>query len=277
MPGQRLDVVIALILGGAPSVWRDLAEAQALLNRRHLVVAANLAGIHFTGPLDGWASLHTDLLPKWAAERSGKPARRLFTPPTPDERWPGSSGLYALQCALLEMGATGAILCGVPMEQGAGHFSDPGAWASTVDYRRAFASALPELGARTRSMGGWTQALFGPPTAAWIDAIDNTRPLSATRAPNERNGPMHHVKNVSDEGQRFHGHDDQGLPTHFHLAPGESGDFEVNTAQAAFQTDALKVTELGTPAAKPKRVRKPGARKPRAKAGAKPAIPPAKG
>lgn len=236
--------MIALILGGAPSVFEDAERAAKLLNRRHIVVAANLAGIHFTGHLDGWVSLHSDLLPKWAAERAWRPAGRLFTPDAPAERWPGSSGLYALQCALFDMGASGAILCGVPMESGAGHFANPGAWADTGDYRRAFEIALPEIGARARSMGGWTQDLFGPPTAAWASAIDIIRPLGVSRPPQQRNGPMHHVENVSNAGQRFNGHDENGEEVIHHLGAGESGDFEINPHQAAFHTGDLKVSDV---------------------------------
>jgi hypothetical protein len=270
--------VIALILGGAPSVFVDATAAAALLNRRHLVVAANLAGIFFTGQLDGFATLHSDRLSGWLPERTGNHDCRLFTP-TPakglatdlvDERWPGSSGLYAAQVALFEMGASGVILCGVPMEQQAGHFSTPGVWASTVDYRRAVEAALPEIGARTRSMGGWTQDLFGPPGAAWIDAIDIIRPLGATRPQHQRTGPMHHVKNVSDASQRFHTVDAEGEPCHAILAPGEAGNYEINPAQAAFQSGDLVIRPLDEAAPAPKAKAKPKSKAVKAKPVASP-------
>lgn len=218
--------MIALILGGAPSVWRDLAEAQALLNRRHMVVAANLAGIHYAGPLDAWCSLHPDNLPGWAAERAGEPAGRLFTPETTAERWPGSSGLFALQCALFDMGATAAILCGVPMESQAGHFAQPGAWAATGDYRQAFSTALPEIGGRVRSMGGWTEKLFGRPTAEWVGAVDNITPLGTT-AP-QRTETMIHLKNTTEGTRSFWARNEDGTDRRVHLQPGEGGRFDVS-------------------------------------------------
>jgi hypothetical protein len=271
--------MIALILGGAPSVWADLAEAQALLGRRHIIVAANLAGIHHKGPLHAWASLHPDLFTEWRAQRKGPAADRYFAPAGPrtpgwadqvEERWPGSSGLYAAQVSLLEMGASGAVLCGIPMERSAGHFTDPGAaWADTADYQRAFASALPEIGGRVRSMGGWTQDMFGRPTTAWIDAIDFIRPLGVTRPQHEAR-PMHHVKNVSDETQPFSARGEDGDHLTVRLAPGEAGHFDINPHQGSFQTGALKVTapsvaqEPGS-GAKPKAPRKPRTRKTSAK------------
>ena len=249
--------MIALILGGAPSVWSDLAEAQALLNRRHLVVATNHAGIHHDGPLHGWATLHPDLMAQWAAERAGRPAGRVFTPDRTPERWPGSSGLYAAQVALFELGATAAILCGVPMESAAGHFTGRTRWESTADYRQAFATALPTIGGRTRSMGGWTADLFGKPTEAWVEAVDNIKPLGATAPPHARSELMHHVKNTSETTQKFWSRNDTGLLKLVRLEPGQSGDFEIDPAQPRFaKGGALSITTprsaTPTPQAKPK-------------------------
>lgn len=265
--------MIALILGGAPSVWLDLEKAQAQLDRRHMVVAANLAGIEWRGQLDGWASLHGDLLPGWAKARAGKPAGRLFTVETTPERWPGSSGLYALQCALFEMGATGAILCGIPMDSAAGHFSVPGSWAGTDDYRRAFEAALPEIGGRVRSMGGWTQSLFGAPSEAWIDAIDTTRPAGVTAAANARTDVMQHIKNGSGATLSFWHNQPDGLRGRIHLAPGESGDFDVDTNAPEFARDGVKVGP--TAAAKTPAPKKSAAKKAAPKKAAAPRPDPA--
>ena len=267
--------MIALILGGAPSWEREAAEAADLLNRRHLVVAANLAGIHHKGRLDGWATLHPDCLDAWAAERAGEPASRLFTPDLTPERWPGSSGLYALQCALLELGATGAILCGVPMETSAGHFLNPGAWAGTADYRRAFEAALPEIGGRVRSMGGWTAELFGKPTPQWVGAVDNIRPAGITAPPNARTDVMHHVKNGSKSTLSFWHNQPDGLRGRIHLAPGEAGDFDVDPNAPEFQRDGVTTTTPGAQAAPAKKTasKKPAARKAAVPKAPKPAPP----
>ena len=240
--------MIAIILGGAPSVWTDLAEAKVLLGARpHIIVAANLAGIQFKGPLDGWATLHAEMIEAWTEER-GEPAARTFSPiaghhvEVVAERWPGSSGLYALQVALFEMGAASAVLCGVPMETTAGHFANPGPWAAATSYRRAFCQALPEIGGRVRSLGGWTRDLFGAPTPSWLDAISTARP---SRPGSTARKPMYKVQNTTQEAKSLWHTDPQtGLRKLAHLAPGESGEFDIDPRQGAFQRTGLKATEI---------------------------------
>lgn len=265
--------MIALILGGAPSVFDEAQAAAALLNRRHLVVAANLAGIHWPGKLDGWVSLHGNLLPKWAEERAGEPAGRLFTVAATPERWPGSSGLYALQVALFELGASGAILCGVPLDSEAGHFDrPPGArWEAVGDYRQAFAAALPEIGGRIRSMGGWTANLFGRPTAAWVGAISSSKPAGLTASQQER-APMHRITNTTDETQKFWALDDQGVSKLYRVAPGKAVEATIDPNQPKFaEGGAFKVTALAEPAPKRKAAAKRATPRKPMKAIAKPA------
>lgn len=236
--------MIALIVGGAPNVWPDLSRASGLIwPRRHIVVVANLAGVALADRIDGWATEHADELPRWMAQRKGNADYRTFTPADVAPRWDGSSGLFALQCALFEMGASAAILCGLPMESRAGHFSVPGPWASTTDYRRAFRAALPEIGGRVRSMSGWTQELLGSPTPTWIDAVATLRPLGASR-PQHARTPMHKVENTSKVAQKIIVQSETGGFKHVWLAPGESGDFEIDPKQARYQTGDLKVTDL---------------------------------
>lgn len=240
--------MIALIIGGAPSNWSDLAAAETLLaGRRRIIVAANEAGIQYPGHLDAWASLHAEHLDRWAAER-GTPAGRTFSPvrlgrtpvETVPERWNGSSGLYALQIAMTQLGATASMLCGVPMDQAAGHFLTPGPWAPTATYRQGFAQALAAYGGRIRSMGGWTAQAFGRPTAAWLDALHTLKPLGST-SPQNGIRPMHTVKNVSDTTQRFNAIRPQGGFELVRLAPGEGATVEIDSRQPRFNGGALKV------------------------------------
>lgn len=173
--------MIALILGGAPS-WRDdLAAAEAILaGLPRLVVAANLAIVHYEGRIDAGVSYHSEMIAAWAAERAaggGNTDFRAFTPspagmPTEivDEAWDGSSGLYAVRVALLHLGASGAICCGVPLERDAGHFIFPGQWAPVTTYRQEWQAVAPLIGERTRSMAGWTAQTFGTPSPQWIAA-----------------------------------------------------------------------------------------------------------
>lgn len=248
--------MIAIILGGSPTVWAEYAEAKALLGqRRAVVVAANLAGRHSRERIDAWVSLHSDLIAGWAGRRRGNQDYRAFTPTRAgrmateivEERWPGSSGLYALQIALYEMGAAGAILCGVPMDSEAGHFAVPGRWASTTSYRRAFCAALPSVGARVRSMSGWTQSLFGRPDQIWIEAIEQQRSLGRTE---KASLPMFKVTNTSNETKRFKEFDPAGGFRQAELAPGESGDFDIDPNQSAFVRGGLDVTASQAPTAK---------------------------
>lgn len=236
--------MIALILGGAPSVWDDLEEAEALLNSRtRLIVAANLAGIAYGGRLDAWASLHGDLLTGWLTQRleaGGNTELRTFTTDEVPERWAGSSGLYATQAALFEMGACGAILCGVPMDSEAGHFTGRSPWESTASYRKAFEAALPLIGGRVRSMGGWTADVLGRPAKPWVEAICSARPLGASRSRQAREAAMHKISNVSKTSQRFNARRSNGDLFIARLAPGESGEFEADVNQAVFVRGHLK-------------------------------------
>lgn len=233
--------MIALILGGAMSVWDDHTAAEELLCRGRLVVAANLAGIQYPGRLDAWATLHPDEMPGWMARRQSNVDYRTFTPADTPERWPGSSGLYAAQVALFEMGAAGVILCGVPMDSEAGHFTGRTPWESVTDYRQAFVQALPEIGGRVRSMGGWTQALFGAPTSEWIDAIHPARPLGVTAPAHLEIATMLNVKNATKATRKVWARGSDGNLELHHIAPGEAMDLDVDKDDPALA--GLSLTE----------------------------------
>lgn len=215
-------------------MWPELQDARRLLDgRRHHVVAANLALIHYRGRLDAAATLHPDLLDGWIDQRRENKDFRRFTPATTPERWPGSSGLYAAQCALFEMGASGVILCGVPMDTAAGHFTGRDQWEAVTSYRRAFEIALPTIGARVRSMGGWSRELFGPPTEAWVAAIHTAKPLGVS--PPSEIKPMFSVKNVSRETKSFWANDAQGQRRLHRVEPGKSVEADIDPAQPRFR------------------------------------------
>lgn len=176
--------MIALVLGGAPSVWSDLGQAQALTaGLDTLIVATNFAGREYRGDIDAWATLHPEMLAEWKtarAERGGNSDYRAFVYANrrntggaevwPME-WSGSSGLYAAQVAVRALGAAGVILCGVPMERGAGHIVHPGDWVMEDKYRPAWLAAR-EAGLPVRSMGGWTAEQFGTPDADWLASLN---------------------------------------------------------------------------------------------------------
>lgn len=183
--------MIALCLGGARSVWSDLAQARSLIGERpHLVVACNEAAGRYPGRLDGMVTLHPEFIPHWLRGRTDAP--RLFShEPHVDspglevvpERYGGSSGLYAAQVAIEAMGAKAAILCGAPMDPDAGHIARPGPWSGSIEaWRRAFIKAGAEI--EVRSMSGWSAERLGQPDPAWIE-----RAYGASDAGPGENGP----------------------------------------------------------------------------------------
>lgn len=143
-----------------------------------LVIACNDAGVTYPGRLDGWATLHHEKFQQWRERRRGNGDYRAFIikawPRCEDcelvkERWPGSSGLYAAQVALDAFGASGVVLCGVPLTMSGRHFFDRSTdWIDAENYRRGFQAALPEIRDPMRSMSGWTRELLGAPCPEWL-------------------------------------------------------------------------------------------------------------
>lgn len=171
--------MLAIVLGSALSVWDDFDAVEAILaGRPRLVIACNDAGAHFGGHIDGWVSLHPDRFSRWRSSRKGPGRYRVFShlgnPAQPDlevipERWTGSSGLYGAQIALSVFGCAGAVLCGIPIDQEAGHIVHPGPWSRVERYRSGFRAAAPEIASDLRSMSGWTRQTFGAPDVEWLN------------------------------------------------------------------------------------------------------------
>lgn len=171
--------MIAYCLGGAQSVWDEYAAAKGLGGSvPHIVIACNFAGIEFSGHLDAWATLHPEWFDDWRQQRADlgyntdyrafvyKQKRNIPAEVVP-YRWYGSSGLYMAQVALEQLGAAGAILCGVPMNNAGGHIRHGDVWNDANYYRQAFIRAHA-AGANIRSMSGFTAEEFGLPTQEWI-------------------------------------------------------------------------------------------------------------
>jgi len=172
--------LIAVVLGGASGVWDEYAAVTVMLGSApEIVVACNDAGAVFPGRLDGWATLHSEKLAKWQALRSRRDYRAFTIKGHHDlgegveivvERFKGSSGLYAAQIAMDAFGASGVILCGVPLWPENGHFFSPDRpWPEAELYRRGFKAALPVIRAPVRSMSGWTRELLGAPCPEWLN------------------------------------------------------------------------------------------------------------
>lgn len=160
---SRLSGREVLILGGAECLASDLA---ALGEWSGPVMAVNESGI--AAPrLDLWVSLHPNKLHFWMLKR-GKwdflscGIHKKFGDYCDfyqEPRWNGSSGLYAVDVAL-SLGASGAVLCGVPMD-GSKNAHRGKEWTPFEHYRKGWIDALPTLKGRVTSMSGWTREVLG--------------------------------------------------------------------------------------------------------------------
>lgn len=171
MPEQAQPTDIAVIVGGADCVWRDLGEAERRFPvARYFITNSMLA--HLDRPGIG-VTLHPDLLAKWLTARRAKDLPELeamfvhrpfrdctvFAP-----QWRGSVGLFATEIARKHYGYARIILCGCPMTMTGGHFERKKLWHDAVSFRKGWIEALPELRPCVRSMSGWTRDQFGLPT-----------------------------------------------------------------------------------------------------------------
>lgn len=84
------------------------------------------------------------------------------------EEWGGSSGLYAVQIAINVFRLDRIVLCGVPIEAGAGHIRGVEHWDDAPLYRQGWRRARPYIANRVRSMSGWTRELLGYPDRDWL-------------------------------------------------------------------------------------------------------------
>jgi len=181
---------VALVLGSAACVWDDVAAVRAL-GVFDGAVGCNDLGVVWPASLDAWVSQHADLFRKYVAQREarGLPAHRRvlavegarshprLSPAITgfvDHRFPGqtssgTSGLFALKVALIDLGFDRAVLCGVPMRADAGHLRDAGApWSGADAHWAGWLEAFPQIEHRVRSMSGRTADLLGRPTVAWV-------------------------------------------------------------------------------------------------------------
>lgn len=178
----------ALVLGGAACVWEDV-DAALDLTEAQGTVACNDVGAAWPGDLDAWVTLHPEKMAAWSRQRADaghKSCDRIISQHDPrpsrifasvsattDFRFmgqtaSGSSGLFALKVALIDLGFDRAILCGVPLVAADKHFFDAKEWRGATAHRQGWKEALPEIAERARSMSGWTAQLLGQPTEDWL-------------------------------------------------------------------------------------------------------------
>lgn len=120
-----------------------------------------------------WATLHPEKFDKWQRRRKGNSdyiavANKGHALPRIDmivrEEWSGTSGLFLVQVAILELGYDRVICCGMPIAE-VGHYFSPDKWKSANVYRRGWQKATkdPRLEGRVKSMSGFTRDLVGEP------------------------------------------------------------------------------------------------------------------
>lgn len=168
-----------IALGGAEGVWNELSEALKLCPNAD-VGGVNEAARDHEGHLSVWATLHPSKFADWQRQRERKvlntdyiacahkddPEARLDL--VTNEVWSGTSGLYLCQVALLKLGYSQVIVCGMPLEDSP-HYFDSEQWWAAPNYRRGWKKAVGgELSGKIRSMSGWTRELVGPPDSGWL-------------------------------------------------------------------------------------------------------------
>lgn len=186
---------VALILGGALNVWREIDEALTL-GEYVGVISCNDMIAQWPGSLDAVVTLHPEKLIGWLSQRERRGFRapeKIFLKPEWRERCDrqqiarvealepfeteyrfsgqtrsGSSGLFAAKVALEDLGFAKAVGCGVPMDAGAMHILRQRRWGGAAAMQCGWEEALPAVIDRLKSMSGWTRELLGPPSPDWM-------------------------------------------------------------------------------------------------------------
>lgn len=167
---------VAIVLGAGGRALGELAEAHALAPGAP-VVAVNFAVTRYRTPA-AFVTLHPEKAADWAANAPAFPTETFSSDMNPmwspkhlvREKWGGTSGLYAAQIALEEMGAERVILAGVPMQADAQALYAKGPWGQdhVKTYRDGWLRAFPKIVGRVRSVSGWTRDLLGYPSTEWL-------------------------------------------------------------------------------------------------------------
>lgn len=171
-----------LVIGGAHSVWRDVARVEAAVGGPWdgLVLAVNdiladlprldhVATLHprtEKGKLAAWEERRREngypmAYTAWSHAKEGADAQQTG--------WSdGSSGLLAVGVALDGLGCEEVVLCGVRMDQQRNHFRDEKGWQQFNRYRRGWKRKVERMQGRVYSVSGWTADLLGRPE--WLKA-----------------------------------------------------------------------------------------------------------
>lgn len=184
--------MIALVVGCAKGVWREVYEAR-LLTDIHAVYCVKKAGVYWPDEFDYWVTLHPEYMPDYKRERQGfklPNGYQVVAPPVEelsrDHRGYGvdrrvshlwttgvssGSGLYAAKVAMED--GYKVILAGCPMDDTPYFYHHKrwktGGWTQFRDFEKGFSESRIGFGDRVRSMSGRTKELLGFPDFDWLD------------------------------------------------------------------------------------------------------------
>jgi len=169
-----------VVLGGADGVLEQFDQIQALLGGDWpgYILSVNDIAPWVPYPVDHWCSMHHDKLAEWAEEHPECKGIRwcardyegmIHQVTGTEDRWNGSSGLYAVEVAVKRLHLQKVVLCGVPMD-GTDHVIRGEPWGRDQWWplRDGWCAAYPEIKEKVRSLSGWTQCLLGEPTEVWL-------------------------------------------------------------------------------------------------------------
>ena len=185
---------IAVIVGGAILVDRDVAAAKALCQQYDLVPEFFVCN----DKMIDWpeaavaVTLHNHKVPRWLKARA-----RLGLAPHQEvwanifnshrgithhaEDWRGSVGLFGVTVARCKNHKK-IVLCGVPMDTSQDHYIRKKPWKNCPAFQPAWHGHLMEIGYYVRSLSGyWTEELLGKPSPEWLR--DNCGPMLVRMVP----------------------------------------------------------------------------------------------
>lgn len=150
----------ALVIGSGDRVAAELRKVDR--ESFDVVIGVNAAAIDY-GPVDYHVTLHPEqYAPKKAAtlvtHKKAKGADIITPYAFRKHGKSGSSGLFGVKFALIDLGADEVVLAGVGMDF-APHYNRPDIW-KPKGFRTAWVEALPEMQGKVTSLGGWTAELL---------------------------------------------------------------------------------------------------------------------
>lgn len=183
------DPKILVIVGSAKNYQADY-DALPDVYKTADVMVINEVAIQWTGRMDYWASLHGEKFKGWLREQSWRGGDSIVpkmitgnsagqfegvrdfveasgglvtSAMFPNQKTGGSSGLFAVKVALVDLSYAAVVLCGVPMDEEQEHFNYDGAWTDANPSRKGWEQVASELRSKVSSMSGWTKEQFGEP------------------------------------------------------------------------------------------------------------------